>query len=144
MQYAGPALQATSLIMGAVGDYEGKGWQAQQLKNRAQQGRIQAAQVDTAHREELTSKLAGIDAIRASAGVSANSPTALGIRAGNEATSDRNRTCDVANREMQARQDEADAKYLLGARKFTLFGGVANGLVPFADALWKPPIMTGT
>lgn len=123
-----------SSLVGAYGTYAGQKHQQQQAKNAATAGHIQADQIDTAYREELTSTLNNIRAIRATTGVAANSPTTLAVEAGQEKISDRNRTRDVANRKMQARQDEADAKFLGKAANVSLFGGVAKSLPYFFGA----------
>ena len=54
--------------------------QQQQQQQREQQLRTQALQDEAARREELTSQLSTIDAIRAGRGMSGTSPTALVIR----------------------------------------------------------------
>ncbi len=54
--------------------------QQQQQQQREQQLRTQALQDEAARREELTSQLSTIDAIRAGRGNSLTSPTALTIR----------------------------------------------------------------
>jgi len=123
-----------SSLVGAVGAYQGKKHEQQQAKNAATAGHIQADQIDTAYREELTSTLNNIRAIRATTGVAADSPTGLAIEAANERTSDRNRTRDVANRKIQARQLESDARFLGQSANMSLFGGVAKSLPYFFGA----------
>lgn len=130
----GGVLMGISSLVGAYGAFAGKKHEQQQAKNAAEAGHIQAAQIDTAYREELTSTLNNIRAIRATTGVAADSPTGLAIEAANEKTSDRNRTRDVANRTMQARQLEDDARFLGQSANVSLFGGVAKSLPYFFGA----------
>lgn len=104
---------------------------AAQAKTAAATGKIQADQIDASYRDELTSTINNIRAIRATTGASPDSPTGQAIEAEQTKTSDRNRSRDVASRRIQATQSEQDAKFYNNAAKTSLFGGVAKSLPSF-------------
>lgn len=128
MQAAAPILGLAGSLVGTVGQYQGQQYAADQSKRAAQVGRIQADQIDANYRDELNSTLSNIRAIRASAGVGANSPTGMAVEAKQETTSDRDRQIEVGSKRMQANQDEADAKFRKSSAKWSLIGGAATGL----------------
>nr|DAH75486.1 MAG TPA: hypothetical protein [Caudoviricetes sp.] len=109
----------------------GQSQSAQQAKTAATVGRIQADQIDSSYRDELTSTINNIRAIRATTGVAADSPTTQAIEAYNTKTSDRNRSRDVASRQIQANQSEQDAKFFKTSAGVSLFGGAAKSLPYF-------------
>lgn len=124
-------LLGLSALTTGIGGYVGNQQQAAQAKTQAQVGRIQADQIDAGYREELTSTINNIRAIRAATGVAPDSPTTQAIEAENTKISDRNRTRDVANRQIQANQSEQDAKFFKSAGAVSLFGGTAKSLPYF-------------
>ncbi|MGO1160446.1 hypothetical protein ACTOV4_00640 [Brucella sp. C7-11G] len=126
-----PIMSGLSGIVGAVGMYQGQRHQAAQAKQQAEVGRLQADQIDTAYRDELTSTINNIRNIRASTGASSLSPTGLALEEDQKKISDRNRTRDVASKNMQATQLDQDAKYLRSSANAALFGGVAKSLPSF-------------
>lgn len=131
MATASALLTGGSLLLSGVGGAIGYGQQAQQAKNAAATGRIQANQIDQSYREELNSTINNIRAIRAGTGVAADSPTTQAIEAENSKVSDRNRTRDVASRRIQAAQSEQDAKTFRASAMTSLLGGTAKSLPHF-------------
>lgn len=131
MAQAAPILGLAGSLVGAVGQARGTNYEAQQSQRAAQVGRIQADQVDANYRDELNSTISNIRAIRASAGVGANSPTGMAIEQKQADTSDRDRKIEVGSKVMQANQDDADAKFRRSSAKWALLGGAATGLSKF-------------
>lgn len=124
------ALGAISLVSSVAGTVMGAqaqaaGAKAQQLKAQkaAEIARVQADQADGAYREELKTTLSNIDAIRASAGVSQDSPTAIALRDQAKEDSALQRTRKVSGIRMQANQYDADAAfYGSAARNYATAG----------------------
>jgi hypothetical protein len=134
MQAAGPILGLAGSLVSAVGQSQADKYAAAQSERAAQVGRIQADQIDANYRDELNSTISNIRAIRASAGVGANSPTGMAIEAKQQKTSDRDRKIDVGSRRMQATQDEQDAAFRRSSAKYALIGGAIGGLSKFASS----------
>ncbi|MDQ0132665.1 hypothetical protein J2T08_000566 [Neorhizobium galegae] len=134
MQAIAPVVGLAGSLIGAFGEKQGQDYEAAKSKRAAEVGRVQADQIDSSYREELNSTISNIRAIRASAGVGANSPTGMAIEAKQEKTSDRDRRIDVGSKRMQATQDDADAKFRKSAAKTALFGGIATGLAKFGSS----------
>jgi len=124
-------LTGGSMLISGIGGAVGYGQQAQQAKNAAATGRIQANQIDAGYREELNSTINNIRAIRAGTGVAADSPTGQAIEDENRKVSDRNRTRDVASRRIQAKQSEDDAKTFRTSAMTSLLGGTVKSLPYF-------------
>lgn len=131
MATAAALLTGGSLLLSGVGTAVGYSKQAQDAKNAATTGRIQANQIDAGYRDELNSTINNIRAIRAGTGVSANSPTTQAIEDQNTATSERNRSRDVASRRIQADQSERDARSFRNSAFTSLLGGTAKSLPYF-------------
>lgn len=127
----GGIMSGLSGIVGAVGASQAPKHQAAQAKQQAEVGRMQADQIDTAYRDELSSTISNIQNIRASTGAAAYSPTGMALEDGQTKISDRNRSRDVASRQMQATQLDNDAKFLRKSASMSLFGGVAKSLPSF-------------
>jgi hypothetical protein len=128
-----PVLGALSLaasVGGTVMQAQGQsaGAKAQQIKaqKQAQIARVQADQADTAYRDELSTTLANIDTIRASANVASNSPTAFALRdqANEDSTLQRQRK--VAGIRMQANQLDQDAAFYGSAARNYMSAGLVN------------------
>ncbi|SPL64405.1 hypothetical protein OHAE_272 [Ochrobactrum soli] len=119
------------MLISGIGGAIGYNQQAQQAKDAAATGRIQANQIDAGYRDELNSTINNIRAIRAGTGVAANSPTTLAIEDENRRVSDRNRTRDVASRRIQADQSERDARTFRNSAFTSLIGGTAKSLPYF-------------
>lgn len=134
MQAIAPVIGLAGSLIGAFGEKAGQDYEAAKSKRAAEVGRVQADQIDASYREELNSTISNIRAIRASAGVGANSPTGMAIEAKQQKTSDRDRRIDVGSKRMQATQDDADAKFRKSAAKTALFGGIATGLAKFGSS----------
>ncbi|ASY64480.1 hypothetical protein SJ05684_c30560 [Sinorhizobium sojae CCBAU 05684] len=134
MQAIAPVLGLAGGLVSAYGQYQAGNQAAAQSQRAAQVGRVQADQIDASYRDELNSTISNIRAIRASAGVGANSPTQMAIEAKQQKTSDRDRKIEVGSKRMQARQDEDDARFRRSSARMALFGGVATGLSKFASS----------
>lgn len=115
-------------LMSAYGQYQGQQYAAAQSERAAEVGRIQANQTDSAYRQELTSTIANIRALRAGAGVGARSPTGMAIEAAQARKSDRDRRIDVGNKRMQATQDQNDARFRRSSAGWALLGGAAGAV----------------
>lgn len=124
-------LTGGSMLISGIGGAVGYNQQAQQAKNAAATGRIQANQIDQSYREELNSTINNIRAIRAGTGVAADSPTTIAIENENDRISERNRTRDVASRRIQADQSERDARTFRNSAITSLLGGTAKSLPYF-------------
>ncbi len=131
MATASALLTGGSLLLSGIGGAVGYNQQAQQAKNAAATGRIQANQIDQSYREELNSTINNIRAIRAGTGVAADSPTTIAIENENDRISERNRTRDVASRRIQADQSERDARTFRNSAFTSLLGGTAKSLPYF-------------
>lgn len=134
MQAAAPILGLAGSLIGAFGQKQGADYEAAKSKRAAEIGRVQADQIDSSYRQELNSTISNIRAIRASAGVGADSPTGMAIEAKQQQTSDRDRKIDVGSKRMQATQDEADAKFRKSSAKWALAGGIASGIAKFGSS----------
>lgn len=75
----GSALAASGSIMAGQEKSRAALFEQQQLKIQEQQGKTAAAQAEAQRRDELTSSLETISAIRAGRGVGSQSPTGLAI-----------------------------------------------------------------
>lgn len=126
-----PILGLAGSLVGAVGQSRGMQHEAQQSQRAAQVGRINADQIDANYRDELNSTISNIRAIRASAGVGANSPTQRAFEAKQEQTSNRDRKIEVGSKRMQATQDDNDARFKRSSAKMALVGGAATGLARY-------------
>lgn len=126
-----PVLGLAGSLIGAVGQYQGQQYAASQSKRAAEVGKVQADQIDASYREELNSTISNIRAIRASAGVGANSPTGMAIEAKQAETSNRDRRIEVGSKRMQANQDESDAAFRKSSAGWALAGGAISGLSKF-------------
>lgn len=129
-----PIFQGLSIVVGAIGEKKAGDHKAAQSAKAAQVGKIQADQIDASYRDELNSTISNIRAIRASAGVGANSPTGMAVEAEQQKRSDRDRKIDVGSKRMQATQDEQDSRFYKSAAKTSLIGGVAKSLPYFFGA----------
>nr|WP_313010735.1 hypothetical protein [Brucella intermedia] len=131
MATASALLTGGSLLLSGIGGAIGYNQQAQQAKNAAATGRIQANQIDAGYRDELNSTINNIRAIRAGTGVAADSPTTMAIETENERVNEQNRSRDVASRRIQADQSERDAKTFRNSAFTSLLGGTAKSLPYF-------------
>lgn len=111
--------------MGMSASYKQKESQAKRLEFAS---RTAADQTDAQFREELDKTIGNIEAIRAAAGVSGNSPTSDAIREGEEKASDRQRRIKVGNLLSQADQSAGDASYYSSAAGTALGLGALQGL----------------
>ncbi len=87
-----------------------------------------ADQTDSELRDELHVTLGNIDAIRAAAGVGADSPTGQAIRERETEVSDRQRRIRVGNLLSQADQSTADAAFYNSSASSALGMGLLSGL----------------
>lgn len=131
MGAAAPILGLAGGLVSAYGQYEASNYAAAQSERAAQVGRVQADQIDASYREELNSTISNIRAIRASAGVGANSPTQMAIESKQERTSNRDRKIEVGSKRMQATQDEQDARFRRSSARMALFGGAATSMAKY-------------
>jgi hypothetical protein len=116
-------LTVASTMVGAYGEAQGQKFEAAQKKQQAEAGRIAADQTDTVLNQELTSTLASIRSIRASAGADPNSATTRAIMDEETRTQNRTRRIERGNRLRQANMDDASAKFLKQSARVSLLGG---------------------
>ena len=111
---------------------------AAQAARAAQIGQLKATQTDTFMRDDLTSTLANIDAIHASANSDPGSPTSLALDAHTERVEDQNRVQRVANINSQAASDRSASEFYRRSAGSALLGGylgaVGTGLSALAGA----------
>lgn len=107
----GTGLQVMGGIEQARGQAAGYQYREAQAQRQAFNARTAADQTDAFLRDELAVTLGNIAAIRAAAGVGADSPTGQAIIAKEQDISDRQRRIKVGNIQSQADQSEADARY---------------------------------
>jgi hypothetical protein len=101
-----------STIMEGKGKKAGYDFQADRAERRAQLGRLQADLTDTTLREQLTSTLGNIEAIRSAGNVDPTSPTTAALQDRQRTLSDRKRGAALLTINSQVAEDEASAKYL--------------------------------
>lgn len=131
MAQIAPIIGLAGSLVGAVGQYQAQNHAAAQSKRAAKVGRIQADQIDASYRDELNSTISNIRAIRATAGVGANSPTQMAYEDEQEKVSNRDRKIEVGSKQMQANQDEEDARFRKSSANWALLGGATTGLAKF-------------
>jgi sugar/nucleoside kinase (ribokinase family) len=124
-------LTGVGSLVGAVGQFQGQEYAAQQAERAALVGKVQADQTNAAYREDLNSTIANIRAIRSSAGVGPGSPTEMAYIESQTKKSERDRQIDSGNKLMQAEQDKADAQFRRSAAGMALFGGAVSSLPYF-------------
>lgn len=121
---------ASGLAEGA-GQARAMGFRAAEAASAARRGKIAAAQTDTQLREELAGVLASIRAIRASAGISPDSPTTQAILEEESRVSGRERRIRVGNIMAQVESDERSSRFLRSAARdawlYGALGGLARG-----------------
>lgn len=123
----GIALEAASGIMRARGEAQGLAHRSAEAAVAARQGKIAAAQTDTHLREELTSTLGNIAAIRASSGIAPDSPTTQAIVDNESRVAERERRIRVANIMNQSESDERSSRFLKrSSRDAWLYGTIGS------------------
>lgn len=95
-------------------------YQASNLDEAAKMGRLQAGLTDVTMREQLTTTLKNIEAIRVSDNVDPSSPTTGAIEDRNRMISDRQRMAAVVTQRTQADYDEASASYLRQSGQYAM------------------------
>ncbi|BEV44423.1 hypothetical protein [Afipia carboxidovorans] len=111
LSLAGAGLSAAGEISKARGQAAGYQFQEAQAQRKAAAARVAADQTDAALREELTTTLGNIGAIRAAAGIDPSSPTTDAIMQRETLISDRNRMIKVGNLNSQAEANDDAAGY---------------------------------
>lgn len=127
---AGASLAFSGLagLVSGYGQMQGQKYEAQKAKRAGQIARVQADQIDSQYREELSSTISNIRAIRASTDANPNSPTSLAVIGEEERVSSRERRIKTGGIRMQADQYDSDAAYLRRSAKWSLIGGAVSGL----------------
>ncbi len=123
---ASAGLQVAGGISKARGEAAGYQYKEAQAQRQAFAARTAADQTDAGLRDELSVTLGNIAAIRAAAGVGADSPTGMAIEDRNATISDRQRRIRVGNYMTQADQSDADARYFNYAAGSALETGYLN------------------
>jgi hypothetical protein len=99
---------------------------AMQLRVAADAGRLRGEQTDTAYREELSSVLQNIGAIRSAQNVAFDSPTSMAIYDRAEELNTRARKIAVSNERMKAAGLEGDAAVIKSAGNTAMLTGLIN------------------
>ncbi|MFG1247266.1 hypothetical protein [Xanthobacter flavus] len=126
------ALQGASSMFGAYGQSQGQRYQAAVAERDAMVAKTQAAQTDTALREELNRTLSNIGSIRASAGVGLDSPTTQAVMDEQRRVSDRERRTRVENLNIQANAKRDEAAFRRSAANMALVGGGLDAVTGMA------------
>lgn len=140
---AGPAsiasvgFSALGAIMKGEGEQSADEFKAARAERAAEYGRAQADLTDTTMREQLTTTLGNIDAIRAAANIDPTSPTTAVLREHNAMLSDRQRMAAVGSQRAQADEDVAGAQYLRQAGRFAFNMGLVGAGEKVASGLAK-------
>jgi hypothetical protein len=134
---AGAGLSAAGSMQQAQGQAQSYAAQAEAKQQQAYIGKIKATQVDSAYRDELSTTLANIDAIRAAAGASMTSPTGMAIKAREEEVSDRSRRTQVFNIMEQVYADRDAARLYEANAKTALTSGYMNAAGGILGAFGK-------
>lgn len=135
---------------GAQSGYNAKAadaeFQAQRAERAAEFGRINADQTDATYRDELSTALANIDAIRSASNVDIRSPTGVALKDRETYVSDTQRRNAVTSIRAQAAEDERMAQYGRSTAQYlratgdyalkqakigaigTLIGGIGKGM----------------
>lgn len=124
----GGAIGAMGSMTQAQGQAEAYVQQAELAQQRAYLGKIKARQTDTAYREELTTTLSNIDAIRAAANTDPWSPTAMAIKNNETRISGRARRTAVLNIMSQVDADETAADIYASNARYALMGGTLGAM----------------
>lgn len=132
LSLAGTAMTAAGDISKARGQATGYQFQEAQAQRKAAAARVAADQTDVAYRENLTTTLGNIGAIRAAAGVDPSSPTTDAIMQHETMISDRARMVKVGNLNSQAESDDQAASYYQYAANSALNTGYMSA---FASVL---------
>lgn len=119
----GTVLQATGQVMAAREQSRAAKFEQEQLQRQEQNQRTAAAQAEARRREELTSQLGTIQAIRAGRGVAGGSPTGMAILT--EVASDGTRDAQQASLNNLMAADSSRMSASMAGRKaqYTLLGG---------------------
>lgn len=130
---AGLALGVGGGILKARSNKRAADFEAAQAEVAARHGEIRAAETDAQLREELSSVIGNIRAIRASSGISPDSPTTQAIIDEESRVSERQRRIQVFNELAQAQSDRRSAGQLRrsGREQFLYgsLGSVGSGLM---------------
>lgn len=130
----GLAMQGASAIMGGIAG-QGQGeYNAAVAEIHAKEAQTAADQTDSQLRDELRGTLQNINAIRASAGQSTDSPTIRAVMDNETRISDQQRTIKRASYMSQIAADRAEADMQRSAAQTALFGGVLKSIPSFLDA----------
>lgn len=132
MTLASAGLSVASGAMQGKATAAGYAQKESQAQRTAFAARTAADQTDSQLRDELSITLGNIDAIRAAAGVGADSPTGQAIRERETTVSDRQRRIKVGNLISQADASDSDALFYRSAQSSALGLGWLSG---FAGAM---------
>lgn len=133
----GITAQVGSGILGAAGEAKADSFKSAQAAQAARYGKIQAAETDTAIRENLSDVVSNIRAIRASSGISADSPTTTAIIENETKMAERERRIRVNSILGQVGSDEASSQFFKTAAGdaflYGTLGSFAQGFKSFAS-----------
>lgn len=126
------ALTGASAGFKAYGESQAQRYAAVIAERDAMVAKTQAAQTDTALREELNRTLSNISSQSASAGVGLDSPTRQAIMDEQRRVSDRERRIRVDNLNMEANAKRDEAAFRRSAANMALVGGGLDAVTGMA------------
>lgn len=130
-------MTAVSSIMKGEGTQAADDMQATQLTQAAAFGETQAKLTDTTMRQNLTSTLGNIEAVRAAANVDPTSPTSVALMDQSTQRSDMQRMAAVGTIRTQDETDLASADYLKQAGNFAMTQSYISAAAGVAAAAGK-------
>jgi hypothetical protein len=130
----GSLLKAGGSIAGGMGQQASAKTRAMQLRVAADAGRLRGEQTDTAYREELSSVLQNIGAIRSAQNVAFDSPTSMALYDRAEELNKRARRVAVSNERMKALGLEGDAATIRSNGDVAMLTGIIGSAGDLASA----------
>jgi hypothetical protein len=128
-------LQVASGLAEGAAESRAMSFKAAEARTAARQGKIAAAQTDTAVREELANVISNIRSIRASSGISPDSPTTRAIIEKEGGIAERERRIRVGNILAQVSSDTRSARFFSqSADSAWLYGGLKGVTAAFTTA----------
>lgn len=146
LMVAGTAASAGSKILGGMAERDAYKKEASLLERQARDVDLQAMQRSTARREQLRAAMAAIEARRAAAGLSLDTPSARAIEAEIQRQTYRDISIDDASAANQKHALREQAKAKRKAASMSMINGVLGGvssLSSFAGGFGSPGVGGG-
>ena len=134
LTFGAAALQAGGSLMQARGQANSMEAQAARSRRAAEIGKIKADQTDAALNDELVRTLDNVETIRASQGMSSDSPSAIAYAELMASRTDEQRRMRRANAMIDVAEAEDAARIYQGQARQALNAGYVNALTGIASA----------